>query len=221
MATTAVEVPFGTNARRDRRDGQDGRGVPRERASRSADHDRRGAARHQQRPASSASTMMADAADGIRRSGGCGAGRRLHAPRGHGVPRPGAQRDRRLDQQSRRDGRSRPRRDRPRCCRRWPTPISPTGWTATIEGAFPRLKTDTNAVAEKLAEIVGQLQRHLAQPQDGDGRNPSRAPTTSANAPPSRRRRSRRRRRPWSSCRAPCSQNAPNGQGGAATSRRP
>ena len=42
------------------------------------------------------------------------------------------------------------------------------------QGAFERLKTDTNAVAEKLSEIVGQLKDDVAEPQDRDGRDPLR-----------------------------------------------
>ena len=67
-----------------------------------------------------------------------------------------------LDQQSGRDGRSRAGRDRARCCRRWPRPTSRSASTGDYQGAFAQLKTDTNAVAEKLSEIVGQLQRDLA-----------------------------------------------------------
>ena len=60
-------------------------------------------------------------------------------------------------QQSGRDGRSRPRRDRRGAGGAGRRPISPSAWRATTRAPSAQLKDDTNAVGEKLTEIVGQL----------------------------------------------------------------
>jgi methyl-accepting chemotaxis protein len=74
-------------------------------------------------------------------------------------------------QQPRRDRGSGPRRDRRRACA-----LAETDLTRRVngqyQGAFERLKDDTNQVAEKLSDIVRQLQGHLAGAQDGDRRDP-------------------------------------------------
>ena len=75
-------------------------------------------------------------------------------------------------QQPGRDRRSR-RVARPaRCWRRWRAPTSPSAWSGDYQGAFERLKTDTNAVADKLTEIVGQLRETSRTLKIGDRRNP-------------------------------------------------
>ena len=75
-------------------------------------------------------------------------------------------------QQSGRDRRSRPRRDRRGAGGAGPDRPHAAHATATIRAPSAQLSDDTNAVAEKLTEIVGQLARHLARAEDGDRRNP-------------------------------------------------
>ena len=111
-------------------------------------------------------------------------------------------------QQPGRDGRSRPGRNRHGAGGAGRYRPDPAHARATIEGAFAQLKADTNAVAEKLTEIVGQLQEHLAARSRPRPAKSCRAPMTFPNAPPSRRRPSRRPRRRWSSWPPPCCENA-------------
>ena len=72
------------------------------------------------------------------------------------------------------------------------------------QGAFGQLRDDTNAVADKLTEIVGQC----APPRGRCARRrarSSRVPTTSPSVPPSRRAPSRRPPPPWSNSPRPSS----------------
>ena len=75
-------------------------------------------------------------------------------------------------QQPRRHGRSRPERDRrgARRARRYRPDQAHA--RATTRAPSPSSRHDTNAVADKLTDIVGQLQGHLARAEDRDGRNP-------------------------------------------------
>ena len=60
------------------------------------------------------------------------------------------------------------------------------------QGAFDKLKPTPMRWPTSSTEIVGQLKRDLARPEDRDGRDTVGGQRPQSNAPPSRRRRSRR-----------------------------
>ncbi len=144
--------------------------VFRENALKISTHDRRGA-RGIGAAAHRAHDDAAVAAGIVRRSGGCGAARRLHAPGGQGVPRPGAQRDFRLDQQSGADGRARAGRDRPGAVGARPDRSHAAG-DGRLSGRVPAAQDRHQCGGREAQRDRGAAAHDLAQPQDGDGRDP-------------------------------------------------